>query len=92
MNAFGPAPTGQHPCTGGEAEQWREAAGLRDEHPRWVIVWLAEPGEFRAYARLPGARRDTTLAAPEADDLAAQIERAEQAAAARPTRRGRGAS
>jgi hypothetical protein len=92
MSTRGAAASGQHTCTEDDAERWREAARLRSEHPWWVIVWVAGPGEFRAYARLPGARRDTALAAPAAADLAAQIGRAEQAAAARPARRGRGAS
>jgi hypothetical protein len=92
MSTSGAAPIGQHTCAGGDAERWREAARLRGEHPRWVIVWVAGPGEFRAYARLPGTRRDAALVAPAADDLAAQIDRTEQAATARSARRGRSAS
>jgi hypothetical protein len=63
-----------------DAARWREAAGLRGEHPRWVIVWLASTGVFRAYRRLPGTRRDTALSDPSAAGLASQITRAEQAA------------
>ena len=66
--------------TGGqddEAARWREAAQLRAEHPGWVIVWLASTGQFRAYRRLPGARRDTALTDPAAAGLAAQITRAD---------------
>jgi hypothetical protein len=92
MNTSGAAPIGQHTCAGGDAQRWQEAARLRGEHPRWVIVWLAESGEFHAYARLPGARRDTALAASSTDDLAAQIDRAEQVATTRSARRGRSAS
>jgi hypothetical protein len=63
-----------------DGERWREAAQLRHDHAGWAIVWLAPAGEFRAYRRLPGARRDTALAAATAGDLSAQIGRAEQSA------------
>jgi hypothetical protein len=61
-----------------QAGRWREAALLRRDHPGWVIVWLAPAGEFRAYRRLPGTRRDTVLAAATAAGLAAQISQAER--------------
>lgn len=92
MSTSDAAPIGQQTCAGGDPQRWQEAARLRGEHPRWVIVWLAQPGEFHAYARLPGARSDTALAAPSADDLAAQIDQAEQTATARSARRSRSAS
>jgi hypothetical protein len=85
--APGPAPGGQP--AGDDAGCWREAARLRREHPGWVVIWLARTGCYRAYRRLPGARRDTALTASTPADLAAQITRAEQAArppAARRTR------
>jgi hypothetical protein len=44
-----------------------------------VIIWLASARQYRAYRRMPGARRDTTLAASTPGDLAAQIAQAEQA-------------
>jgi hypothetical protein len=69
--------TGSEP---GDAARWREAAELRGEHPLWVVIWLAPAGRFRAYRRLPGARRDTALSDPTAAGLATQITRAEQAA------------
>jgi hypothetical protein len=58
---------------------WREAARLRSEHRQWVIIWLASARQYQAYRRMPGARRDTTLAASTPGDLAAQIAQAEQA-------------
>jgi hypothetical protein len=58
--------------------RWREAARLRREHPKWIVIWLASAKQFRAYRRLPGARRDTTLSADKPEDLAAQITEAEQ--------------
>ena len=63
-----------------DAGRWREAAQLRRDHPGWVVVWLAPAGEFHAYRRLPGARRDTALIAPSSADLADLIGRAEQTA------------
>jgi hypothetical protein len=44
------------------------------------VIWLAPIRKFRAYARLPGARRDTALTAATPDGLADQIGQAEQAA------------
>ena len=67
--------------TGGDAACWREAARLRREHRAWVVIWLARAGCYRAYKRMPGARRDTALSARTADEMAGQIRRAEQAAA-----------
>lgn len=74
----GPAPGG--PPAGDDADWWREAARLRREHPRWIVIWLAPIRQFRAYARLPGARRDTALTARTPGDLAALITQAEQGA------------
>jgi hypothetical protein len=76
-----PAP-GDHPpaAANDDAGRWREASRLRRDHPRWVVIWLAPIRKFRAYARLPGARRDTALTASTPDGLAAQIGQAEQAA------------
>jgi hypothetical protein len=74
------AQPGQQSATAVDGERWREAAQLRHDHVGWAVIWLAEAGEFRAYRRLPGARRDTALSAPVAGDLAAQIKQAEQAA------------
>jgi hypothetical protein len=71
--------------TGDDAACWREAARLRREHRAWVVIWLAREKCYRAYKRMPGARRDTALSAATADKMAEQIHRAEQAAA-RPAR------
>jgi hypothetical protein len=73
----GPAPADQ---PADDAGRWREAARLHREHPRWIVIWLAPLRQFRGYARLPGARRDTALTAPTPAGLAAQIGQAEQAA------------
>jgi hypothetical protein len=73
-------PISQQGTVAVDGERWQEAAQLRHDHPGWAVIWLAEAGEFRAYRRLPGARRDTALSAPIAGDLAAQIEQAEQSA------------
>jgi hypothetical protein len=68
---------------------WREAARLRREHRGWIVIWLASENCYRAYRRLPGARRDTALSAATSAEVAAQIGQAGQAAV-RPARRGRG--
>jgi hypothetical protein len=75
-------PSGDQPAAGDDAGQWREAARLRRDHPKWIIIWLAPIRRFRGYARLPGARRDTALTAATPAGLAGQIGRAEQAAPA----------
>jgi hypothetical protein len=82
----------EHPAgalPGEDAVRWRDAARLRAEHSGWVIVWLARTGQFRAYKRLGGARRDTSLTAATAEALATRITAAEQAVA-RPALRARG--
>jgi hypothetical protein len=74
-----PDPAGQYHRAADDAACWQHARRLRGDHPRWVIIWLAPAREYRAYRRLPGVRRDTTLAAATPDALAAAISRAEQA-------------
>jgi len=70
-----------------DAGCWREAARLRREHRGWIVVWLARENCYRAYRRMPGARRDSALSAPTASDMAKQITQADKAAARR-ARRG----
>jgi S-adenosyl methyltransferase len=76
--------------TDGDAQRWREAAQLRTEHRGWIVIWLASGNCFKAYRRLPGARRDTAISAATRAEMADLIGQAEQAAAARPARRARG--
>jgi hypothetical protein len=78
--APGPAPADQPAAEDDDTWCRREAARLRHELPHWVIIWLPPAHEFRAYARLPGARRDTALTASTPARLAALIGQAEQAA------------
>lgn len=59
--------------------RWQEAARLRRDHPPWVVIWLTSERQFRAYRRMPGARRATVLAASTPDDLEALIAGAERA-------------
>ncbi len=76
--AVGGQPVGRQGAVAVDGERWREAAQVRYDHAGWAVIWLAEAGEFRAYGRLPGGRRDTALSAATAGDLAAQIEQAGQ--------------
>jgi hypothetical protein len=71
--------------TGDDAACWREAARLRSQFRGWIVIWLARESCYRAYRRMPGARRDTALSAATADGMSEQIRRAEKAAA-RPAR------
>jgi hypothetical protein len=66
-----------------DAACWEHAARLRTAHRGWVVIWLASEARFRAYRRLPGARRDTALSAATASEIAAQITQAEQAVSSR---------
>jgi hypothetical protein len=87
-----PAPGHMTPSsTDSNDQRWREAAQLRAGHRAWVVIWLAPENCFKAYRRLPGARRDTALSAATVAEMAGLIAQAEQASA-RPARRGRGAS
>jgi hypothetical protein len=72
----------------GEDARWQEAARLRRERRGWIIIWLAAENCFRAYRRLPGARRDTALSAATSAEIADLIGQTEQAAA-RPARRAK---
>jgi len=73
-----------------DTDRWREAARLRREHRGWIVIWLAAENRYRAYRRLPGARRDTALSAATPGEMAGLIRQAEHAAA-RPARRDPGA-
>jgi len=44
------------------------------------VIWLAPEHCFRAYRRLPGARRDTAISAATPGEMASLIGQAEQAA------------
>jgi hypothetical protein len=78
-----PAPGSPAPGrTDRDAQRWQQAAQLRAEHKRWIIVWLAPENCFRAYRRMPGARRDTALSAATSAEMASLIAQAEQVARA----------
>jgi hypothetical protein len=62
---------------------WQVARQLREQHPGWVIIWVARIGRYRA--RPLFRTRETVLTAEAPEELAAQMSRAEQAA--RPTRK-----
>jgi hypothetical protein len=68
---------------------WREAARLRSQFRGWIVIWLASGRCFKAYKRLPGARRDTALSAATSGEMADLIGQAEQAAG-RPARPAKG--
>jgi len=78
-----------HPASGStdrDAQRWQQAAQLRAEHKRWIVIWLAPENCFRAYRRLPGARRDTALSAATSAEMADLIDQAEQATRTPPPR------
>jgi hypothetical protein len=61
----------------------RGAAEIRRQHPGFVVIWAADLGKFRAWP-LIRAPRGTVLTAETPGDMAAQMERIEQAAARGP--------
>jgi hypothetical protein len=66
---------------------WREATRLRAARQAWIVIWLAPQHCFRAYRRLPGAKRDTALSAATSAELASLIGQAEQQVARTPSPR-----
>jgi hypothetical protein len=60
---------------------WREATRLRAARRAWIVIWLAPERRFRAYARMPGAKRDTALSATTSAEMASLIGQAEKQAA-----------
>jgi len=84
-----PESAGDPRLTDDDAARWREAARVRDEHPGWVVIWLARLRRYHAYHRFTGARRDTVLIAATSGELAAKIVKAERAAKAAPANRRR---
>lgn len=61
-----------------DAARWRAAGRLHDDHPGWLVLWLARLGQFRAYRVSGRARRAVTLTASDPAALAAQITAAEK--------------
>jgi hypothetical protein len=85
-----PAPGRPAPgSTDRDAQRWQQAAQLRAEHKGWIVVWLAPENCFRAYRRMPSARRDTALSAATSAAMADLIAQAERAARTPPSRKER---
>ena len=73
-----------------DARRCDQAARLRREFRGWIVIWLARDRQYQAYRRMPGARRDTALAAAMPEALAAQITQAEKATPRPPSPPGTG--
>ena len=76
------SPSGDQPDDD-DSWRWQEVSRLNGQHPKWVVIWHRERSEFRAYGRLPGARRDTALSALTPTRLSDLITQTEEAAASR---------
>ena len=59
---------------------WELAAQIRQERPRWVVIWLARERRFRAYPRFRPPAGMTAANGTGRDELLADIDRIEQAA------------
>ena len=79
----GEGPGGVSDAAADDERGWREAVRLRNEHPDWLVIWLAPTRQYRAYRLTGQARRDAGLTASAPSDLAAQMTQAEQQAARR---------
>lgn len=62
-----------------ESRHWQAAAEIRRQHPRWVTIWVARAGHYRAWP-LFRAPRGTSLTAQAPEELTAQMDQIEQAA------------
>ena len=60
-----------------DAACWLAAKRLRQQRPAWVVIWIARIGSYRAYP-LFRAPRGTVLTAETPEQLAAQMDQAEQ--------------
>jgi hypothetical protein len=74
------------PARDEDAVCWQAAKQIREEHQRWVVIWLARIGQFRAYPKF-AALRGTAPTAKTVGELTAQMEQVEHTA-----RRPRGRS
>jgi hypothetical protein len=74
---------GSLPTATDEADHWRAVRQLRREHTRWVVIWLASTGSYRAYP-LFRAPRETALTAPTPEELAVQMNQFRSAVSRRP--------
>ena len=75
-----PSPGGlRAPGPPDDTARWQVAKKLRDQHPGWVIIWLASISRYRARPLFRTAR-ETVLTAQTAEELAAQMDHTEQAA------------
>jgi hypothetical protein len=78
-----PAVSGSPPSAdagdaGADAVRRQIAAGIHRDHPRWVTIWVARTGRYRAWP-LFRAPPGTDLTATTPEDLTAQIREIEQA-------------
>ncbi len=62
---------------------WQIAAQVREERGRWVVIWLARERRFRAYPKFRPPAGMTSASGSNRDELLANMDRIEAAAAAR---------
>jgi hypothetical protein len=74
----------QPPAPEPDTDHRRRAAELRRQRPNWVVLWLPRTARYHAYPLLPS--RTVRLTTEQPGQLAAQMDRAEQAARVRPGR------
>ena len=62
-----------------EGACWLQAARIRQDHPRWVVIWLSRERSYRAYPKFR-ARRGTVVSADGPEELIAQMKQVELSA------------
>jgi hypothetical protein len=65
-----------------DASRWEAVRQLRRERPRWVIIWVAQIGKYRAYPPFR-AWRGLVVTAATTDETAAQMDQIERACSQR---------
>lgn len=73
------------PAPGDQAACRQTAKRLREQHLRWVVIWVPRTARYHAYP-LAGTRTGTGLTDTEPAGLSAQIEQAERVVASRRAR------
>lgn len=69
------------PAASGDADAacWRQAAQIRQDRPRWVVIWVARESLYRAYPKF-GTRHAAAVSAESPDDLIAAMDQVERRA------------
>jgi hypothetical protein len=74
-----PAARDDSPAEADDTARWQAAKQLRQDHPGWIVIWLSQIGQYRAYPKFR-APRGTAPTALTTEQLAAQMNQIERTA------------